>query len=229
MISKKCRTIIIQRLLNILCICCMLIGCSITEPEQFVGAIRFQLVREQSSSVLMKQQEELSEVECTVWRGPNMIRHTYLYKKETVFSGNISGLTPDSTYAILLLGRANSNTVVARGYQSNIAVQVNTVTEVEIGWFSFQPHLISPLNGLTIEKSMLTLEWNLVNGAQIYKLKVDDDILFTSPEIYETELYQTRFMAIDSLIQDTYYWKVACQDSVGNTGRWSDIWSFTIE
>jgi hypothetical protein len=168
-------------------------------------------------------------VECTVWRGTEIVKHTYLEERESVFSGEITGLAPDSTYSILLLGRVNSSTVVARGYQYDISVEVNVVTEVMVGWFSFQPTLISPEDGIHFETGLPALEWNSVNGAQIYMLKVDDDIRFLSPELQENVLYETSFTPTNSLPIGTYYWKIACRDHLGNTGRWSDIWMFTIE
>jgi hypothetical protein len=204
-------------------------GCHIAEPEHSDGSIRIHLVRKHPDSALQKQTDQLSDVECTIWRDLKIIYVFDLEKRENTFIGEIRGLIPDTNYAILLLGRSGSHGIVARGYTSEITVEIGAVTDVEIEWISFKPNLLNPYNEMTIETQTPDLEWYPVQDAVNYQLKVDPSNSFTSPIIWENNINQTYYTPMDTLPLGSYYWKVACQDSFGNWGKWSDVWRFFIE
>ncbi|MFC2058568.1 hypothetical protein ACFLTS_02855 [Chloroflexota bacterium] len=56
----------------------------------------------------------------------------------------------------------------------------------------------------------------------------DTDALFGSLVVDETGLAASTH-APGALADGTYYWRARAVDSVGNTGAWSDSWSFTID
>jgi hypothetical protein len=88
------------------------------------------------------------------------------------------------------------------------------------------PTLYSPSNGSSITDTTPTFNWSAVSNTQQYQLQVDDNSNFASPVIYITQS-NSNYTATSSL-NGTYYWRVRAQDTVGNWGNWSSIWSFTI-
>jgi len=89
------------------------------------------------------------------------------------------------------------------------------------------PSLVSPSNGSTTDDSTPTLDWGSVSGATSYRVQVDDNSGFTSPEIDQTTS-NTSYTPSSALADDTYYWRVQASNSCGS-GSWSAVWSFTIE
>jgi len=91
-----------------------------------------------------------------------------------------------------------------------------------------EPTLVSPADNATISDNTPDFDWNEVSDAVSYELWVDNTADFTSPEIQQNRLTSSDYTATSSLSDDTYYWKVRCQDNLGNWNGWSDNWSFTI-
>jgi uncharacterized protein (TIGR02145 family) len=91
------------------------------------------------------------------------------------------------------------------------------------------PTLVSPADGSTTNDNTPAFDWSDVSGAAAYELIVDNSSGFGSPEIDQTSLTASNYIATSSLADGTYYWKVRCKDNVGNWGAWSGVWSFTIK
>jgi hypothetical protein len=90
------------------------------------------------------------------------------------------------------------------------------------------PNLISPLNGSTIVDNIPTFDWSDVNGAVTYELEVDNSSSFINPNINQTNLISSTYTPTGSLSDGTWYWRVRCQDYLGNWGTWSSISRFNI-
>jgi len=88
------------------------------------------------------------------------------------------------------------------------------------------PVLISPSNGVTIS-SAPTLTWQSVTGSTQYKIIVDDEPSITSPYAKDPYYTTNTQYSPQSLLQQTYYWKVAAKDSATDW-QWGSTWSFTI-
>ncbi|HIQ04152.1 MAG TPA: hypothetical protein EYH31_00480 [Anaerolineae bacterium] len=76
-----------------------------------------------------------------------------------------------------------------------------------------------------------TFEWDRVQGAAAYRLQVDDDVNFSSP-LVNKDTDNTSFTPTDGLgpqtvVDGTYYWRVAIQRGFGVYGKWSGVQSFT--
>ncbi len=93
----------------------------------------------------------------------------------------------------------------------------------------YTPTLASPLDNATNQMPDVTLSWNAVTGVGIikYKLAVDDDINFTSPQYFWTEFVTSVKMA-NLHYATTYYWRVKAFDmGTGDSSYWSATRKFT--
>ncbi len=85
--------------------------------------------------------------------------------------------------------------------------------------------LVSPPNAFQDTPSRPTFSWLQVQGATTYRLQVDDNSNFSSPEVDQDNISTTSYMAPSDLNPDTYYWRV---NSNAPNAQWSDVWSFTV-
>jgi hypothetical protein len=90
-----------------------------------------------------------------------------------------------------------------------------------------QPDLSSPFNGDTTSDDTPTFRWDGVSGATWYRVQVDDDSDFDSPEINETT-GGTSHTPGSGLPDDVYHWRVRAYNECG-TGSWSEVWQLTVE
>ena len=71
------------------------------------------------------------------------------------------------------------------------------------------------------------LSWEDADGAETYRLQLDDNSEFSDPLVDESDLENTKFEVqteLDNLT--TYYWRVQAMNPEGE-GDWSEIYSFT--
>ncbi|MBU7033152.1 MAG: carboxypeptidase regulatory-like domain-containing protein [Theionarchaea archaeon] len=85
--------------------------------------------------------------------------------------------------------------------------------------------LVSPPNAFENTPVRPTFSWLQVTGASSYQLQVDNNSTFASPEIDQSGIITTSYMAPSDLTPAKYYWRVI---SNAPNAQWSDTWSFTI-
>jgi putative hemolysin len=88
------------------------------------------------------------------------------------------------------------------------------------------PALLSPSNGSSTCDDTPYFDWSSVSGATSYRIQVDNNSSFSSPEI-DTTTPNSYYTPATALSPDTYYWRVLAIDVCGE-GSWSAPWSFTI-
>ncbi|MGQ9788423.1 MAG: STT3 domain-containing protein [Candidatus Hadarchaeaceae archaeon] len=88
------------------------------------------------------------------------------------------------------------------------------------------PTLVSPEKDAAINTSRPTFSWT-GGVADNFRLVVDDDVNFGSPEIFVTLGVTRSFTAPEDLPDARYYWKVV--SVVGSQLASSTVWSFTID
>ena len=108
------------------------------------------------------------------------------------------------------------------GYGSWSAVRTFTVVVPP----SSAPSLNTPGNGSSTCDTTPTFEWSAVSGATSYRLQVDDDPGFGSPEI-DTTTASPNYTPGSALAPGTYYWRVRGANTCGD-GPWSAAWTFTV-
>lgn len=89
------------------------------------------------------------------------------------------------------------------------------------------PSLSTPVNGSSTCDRTPHFSWSSVNGATSYRIQVDDNSSFSSPEI-DTTTSNPEYTPASALSPGTYYWHVQASNLCGD-GQWSVTWEFTIE
>lgn len=111
----------------------------------------------------------------------------------------------------------------------------------EVGYFHINyeyipplpaPVLVSPGNGGVLDGPPYQFEWQGVEGASLYHIKVADNPSFTDPLINNDTIsgQLTTFESSMTLVYgQTYYWQMRTLNSVGTEwGTWSNYQNFTI-
>lgn len=88
------------------------------------------------------------------------------------------------------------------------------------------PTLLSPANGTVITDLQPTFDWNDVSGATSYRIMVDNNSDFSSPEIDQT-VSESTYTTATNFSAGTYFWKVLSTNSNGSSS-YSTAWAFTI-
>jgi hypothetical protein len=86
---------------------------------------------------------------------------------------------------------------------------------------------ISPANGDTLDSRTPTFVWNPVDEAVLYELQLDESTSFFNL-LLSVQTTDTSYTTIDSLADDTYYWRVRAKNSDKLWGDWSLTWSFRV-
>ena len=89
------------------------------------------------------------------------------------------------------------------------------------------PTLIAPVDGSSTSDITPYFEWATVSRATAYRIQVDDNSDFSSPEINHTGK-DSHYTPGIGLAPGIHYWRVRGRNSAGN-GPWSEVWSVTIQ
>jgi len=136
--------------------------------------------------------------------------------------GNFSFTTPT------LSDGTHSFTATAIDVAGNISdastavdVLVDTVTPK-------RPIPLSPADGIVLNASP-TLVWEVVSDATAvsYRVKVDDEQNFASPEVDVSDIAETQFSP--TLPDGLWFWRVQAIDVVGHEGELSPIFQFSLD
>jgi subtilisin family serine protease len=89
------------------------------------------------------------------------------------------------------------------------------------------PSLYAPSDGGIASGVTPYFDWSSVVGATSYRIQVEDDPSFSSPEI-DTTTGDSNYTPSSPLSVGTdYYWRVQASSSCG-AGSWTSAWSFTV-
>ncbi len=88
------------------------------------------------------------------------------------------------------------------------------------------PSPSSPSNGSSTCDTTPYFDWSSVSGATSYRIQVDNNSSFSSPEI-DTTTSNSYYTPGTPLSLGTYYWQVQASNSCGDS-PWSSVWSVTI-
>ncbi|MGH2569441.1 MAG: T9SS type A sorting domain-containing protein, partial [Bacteroidota bacterium] len=90
----------------------------------------------------------------------------------------------------------------------------------------FAPVLVSPPNESLNQPTTLTLNWNPVQGAASYRLRLSTRLDFTTVELDDSTITGTARQVGPLQTKTTYYWRVKSQSAL-ETSPFSEIRSFT--
>ncbi|MCG3158744.1 MAG: hypothetical protein DKINENOH_05388 [bacterium] len=91
------------------------------------------------------------------------------------------------------------------------------------------PRLLSPNDKSKLNDRTLTFTWKEIAGTFEYEIQVDDYSSFSSPIIDQGQLTSAMYAPINSLSDNTYYWRVRATSDTGIWSTWSNTWEFTID
>jgi len=89
------------------------------------------------------------------------------------------------------------------------------------------PSLSSPTNGSSTPDTTPHFDWSSVSGAVSYRIQVDNDAWFNSPEI-DTTTSNSNYTPGLPLSPGSYHWHARTSNSCGDS-PWSSTWNFTIQ
>ena len=121
-------------------------------------------------------------------------------------------------------------------YYWRVLVDVGAGFNVEMpAWFvTITPkppskvNLSTPSNKTLTRDNTPTLTWQVTDGASTYRVQVDNNSDFSSPEVDETGVSVLEYTPT-ALADGKQYWRVMGINTVGATGKWSAKWTFTID
>lgn len=100
------------------------------------------------------------------------------------------------------------------------------------------PALISPADGTSTKENTISFEWSEVSdnsvfttdfsGLQHYRIQVDNDKDFSSPEI-QKKTVDNFYTPVKDFAGNNYWWRVRAVDEAGNKSVWSESWSFYLQ
>ena len=92
------------------------------------------------------------------------------------------------------------------------------------------PILLGPINGKIItDPDPVTLSWKVVIGAVSYRVEMDKNSTFSSPDFfYTTPALELNVTAVVGLDPGTYYWRVRKIDKYGGVAPWSAVWRLSV-
>ena len=91
------------------------------------------------------------------------------------------------------------------------------------------PVQISPDDGTATTDTTPTFVWESVEGADSYLLQLDITTTFDSSILINETVSTFLYTPVFPLRFDTWYWRVAANDSTGSLGEFSEIWAVIVE
>ncbi len=175
-----------------------------------------------------------------------------VYRINPNYNGNASG-PPDEVYAYRPNGTISVNgTISSANFSSaegRTAINANTnpspfladgsqgglnITQIgsagetisfDVSFTLMVPTLTNPLNNETYISSNTGLNWNLVYGANTYRVQLASDTLFAN--IISDIIVSTNSYQLNALLNSTnYFWRVKSKNT-NDSSQWSMIFKFT--
>jgi glucose/arabinose dehydrogenase len=88
------------------------------------------------------------------------------------------------------------------------------------------PTLTNPANGSITPNPAPTLTWGVTQNAASYRVQLDNNSTFSSPEIDTGALLTS--LVLPRLADGVYYWRVLAVNNLAQTGPWSTVRRMTI-
>lgn len=145
----------------------------------------------------------------------NLLASGVDHMQQESYSTTITNLDSDTRYYFTVMaenseGRVYGDTLSFRTSQLNL----------------YEPELVAPVDESTITDDNVVLEWDSVGDAASYKVQVADNRQFQDVITEAGQIEITEFLFRDLEPNTTYHWRVR-GETEGETGSWSEGWSFT--
>lgn len=208
--------------LLILAVLGSVISCQYLNPtSEMSGSIQLVVNYQQHPLSLEKRSISLTHLRLIVLKDKEWVYERTQVPDQGCFDFFVGGLNPDYLYSVFLEGLINSSSSAFRGDVRNIRVTPGEVTEVDVSLYPFYPQLLEPGTNLVTSDSTVTFIWSKVLGAEYYLLSIGQEQEYQAGDVsFMVEDTTYTYLGVDRGI--TYYWRVACGDSIGRSGPWSE-------
>lgn len=132
-----------------------------------------------------------------------------------------SSLAPDTVYH----WRVTANNLIGSTPSTPASRSFRTVATPPQNF-----NLQSPADGAFINTFTPTLNWSDSVGAESYRLQVDDQLNFSSPEINLTGLEESQYTIPEGILQNEtrYYWRVYAVNVIGEVASTPSVYNFAV-
>jgi uncharacterized repeat protein (TIGR01451 family) len=152
----------------------------------------------------------------------------YVWEVETLSPGEAGTITitgvvdPAATGLSTLTNQATITSTEGSYVDTTLEDNISTVHNVLDGEAPLPPTLSAPQNSAVVTDTTPVFSWEASPSPDVagYYFSFNGDV---------SDIGNTTTYTYSQLIDDTYTWSVAAYDQVGNTGAFTDTWSFTID
>ena len=128
-----------------------------------------------------------------------------------------TGLTPSTRYYYQV-----------RAYRSGDAPYSDYSNIANVATLSIPPTLLAPADGTFTNDTTPVFSWNVLAGATLYRIQIDNNADFFSPAANATRTTPT-YTASAGLSNNPYYWRVQARGADGLWSAWSEVWIVTVD
>ena len=195
--------------------------CSSLQPEFGTGMLAVQIEQQEpDGAVTPKSADTLSRLHCLLYRGETTVHNGYYTRQGDYFQVIIKGLIPSDNYRIVLWGFDENGTLTVQGKAADISIRPDDITYVRLSWVEFRLEMTSPKNMQVISDNLPVFDWNTIDNALQYEIQIDTTITYSSRQCITARTEQSYFQLPEPLSDNTYYWRLRCQD---RDTCWSDF------
>jgi hypothetical protein len=194
-------------------------GASIS-PDLVVGKLVFVGMHQASSDTIVGYDMDVFLFDDVPWLSQDPV-------SGTIAVGNSLAVDVTLDATGMSVGDYTANMVILHNDPYRDASIVSVTMHVISATQPVSPVLLLPANGSSTCDDTPTFTWGSVSGATSYRIQVDDDPAFGSPEVEETTA-STSYTPASGLAVDTYYWHVLASNAYGES-PWSGNWTFALE
>ena len=199
-----------------------------TQISEIEKASLYIVVTNSDNNSLAKNSIRISHIRIILNRDSTLLRDMEMEDNDGLLYARISGLYPDTTYHLTLLGMQDSDAIIIFSEKDNIHIAAGRENKVELAFFKFLPELVAPVDNSSLKPGDANFEWTSVPGADSYILKVSTDESFGSSYFIQYGLSETSYSTNIFSVPGYYYWKVACSSEYGGSSIWTDKKLFVI-
>jgi len=203
--------------------------CGIFRPEKPAGMYVIPDIK-QTGNVLYKSSSVfISYIKCIVKQGSDTV-YTVIDDKSVNFNFSIKirNLEPGNNYSVTIYAFDEKGDFILKGFSWGIKIRPDQTTVVYVKMKPFFPLLIFPEDKSFINNPSPVFRWAPVSDAYHYELNINNAENSKEPSF--VIFTDSCFAFIENLPEDhTFFWQVRASDLKGVWGKWSTVFSFTVD
>jgi len=207
----------------------LITGCGIFQPREPASLYVVPVIKDSSNILYKSSSIFISYLKCVVKQGSDTV-YAGIYNKSVNFSFSIEiqNLEPGNNYSVIIYAFDEKGDFILKGFSWGIKIKPAVTTVVRINMEPFFPLPLFPENKSFINNPSPVIRWTPVSGAYHYELVINN--LKSPDEPLFRVFTDSCFAFITTLLDnETFFWQVRASDLKGLWGKWSSIFSFTVD